>query len=434
MGQTDSLTGKKLLILGGTTLLIHVVDTARKMGVYTVVTDKDPQSPAKAYADKAYNVSTGDMDALVDLAEKEGIDGVFTGYEDFNTTVACQLCKRLGLPFYASQEQIDITKSKILFKETCRKYGVPVVKEYEEGHVEYPCLTKPSDSYSGKGILICNNPEELEQGKAYARSFSPTGSILIEKFMDSRQKECINIDYLIRDGEIKLSAVGDKYVNAEQGNKTPLTAGVVYPSIRLQEYVDTMDDTVIGMFKSLGLKNGTLFIESFYDQEGFHFYEMGYRVGGGQSSILLNEMIGVDYVKMLITFALTGSMCDQETWDKVTPFFSQSACSVMLLIKPGVIDRIEGVDQVTHLPDVVKYTPYYRIGEEMPERLRGTQGQTFAKIHLVSKDLKTLAEAVNTIKRSIAVYDRDGNPMLLSAVCQKMDDYFKHENSVFNSI
>ena len=89
----NSLSGKKLLILGGTTLLIHVVNTAKKMGVYTIVTDNNPSSPAKVYADKSYNVSTGDMQALVDLAKKENIDGVFTGYEDFNTTVACQLCK-----------------------------------------------------------------------------------------------------------------------------------------------------------------------------------------------------------------------------------------------------------------------------------------------------------------------------------------------------
>lgn len=420
----DSLKGKRLLILGGTTLLIHVVNTAKKMGVYTIVTDKDPKSPAKAFADKAYNLSTGDMQALIELAKREKIDGVFTGYEDFNTTVACQLCDKLKLPFYATQEQIDITKSKILFKETCKRYGVPVVKEYiDERSIEYPCVTKPADSYSGKGILICNNKEEYEKGKDYAISFSPTKSYLVEKFMDSKKVECINIDYLIRNGQIKLSAVGDKYVNDEQGNKTPLTAGVVYPSIRLKEYTETLNDKVINMFQSLGLRNGTLFIESFYDEEGFHFYEMGYRVGGGQSSILLNEMIGVDYLKMLISFAITDSMCDVDTWDKVTPFFNQVACSIVLLIKPGIVSKIEGVESVENHHDVVKYTQYYHIGEQMPEKLTGTLGQTFAKIHIVSKNLKTLSETVGTIKNCIKVFDEEGKPMLLSTVCHKMDNY-----------
>ena len=420
--RMDSLIGKRLLILGGTTLLIHVVYTAKQMGVYTIVTDRDPQSPAKRIADKAYNISTDDMNALLELAKKERIEGVFTGYEDFNTTVACQLCGLLGLPFYATQEQIDITKSKILFKNTCTKYGVPVVKEYTEDNIDYPCVTKPADSYSGKGILICNNEEEFKIGKEYAKSFSPTDSFLIEKFMDSRKVECINIDYLIKDGEIKLSAVGDKYVNDEQGNKTPLTAGVVYPSIRLKEYADTLDGKVRTMFRSLGLKNGTLFIESFYDEEGFHFYEMGYRVGGGQSSILINEMTGVDYLKMLISFALTGSMCDDMTWEKVTPFFHQSSCSIVLLIKSGVVSKIIGVDDVKRLHDVVKYTQYYQVGEEMPEKLIGTLGQTFAKIHIVSKDLATMSETIEKIKKTINVYDNNGSPMLLSTVCHKMDD------------
>lgn len=419
----NKLIGKRLLILGGTTLLIHVVNTAKQLGVYTVVTDRDPKSPAKKYADKAYDISTDNMSALLELAYTERIEGVFTGYEDFNTTVACQLCKLLGLPFYATQEQIDITKSKILFKNTCIKYGIPVVKEYTEDNVDYPCVTKPADSYSGKGILICNNEDEYIKGKQYARSFSPTDSFLVEKFMDSRKVECINIDYLIRDGDIKLSAVGDKYVNDEQGNKTPLTAGVVYPSIRMKEYSDTLDSKVKEMFKCLGFKNGTLFIESFYDEEGFHFYEMGYRVGGGQSSILINTMTGVDYVKMLITFALTGSMCDDSTWNKVTPFFNQASCSIVLLIKSGVVSKIEGVDDVNNLHDVVKYTQYYQVGEEMPEKLIGTLGQTFAKIHIVSKDLATMSETIEKIKRTISVFDQNGSPMLLSTVCHKMDDY-----------
>ncbi len=38
---------KKLLILGGTTLMINVVKIAKDMGIYTIVTDRDPASPAK---------------------------------------------------------------------------------------------------------------------------------------------------------------------------------------------------------------------------------------------------------------------------------------------------------------------------------------------------------------------------------------------------
>lgn len=423
----ENIKGKKILILGGTTLLIHVVNTAKEMGCITIVTDMDPESPAKKFSDKSYNISTGDIDALVELANKERIDGVFTGYEDFNTSVACQLCQRLNLPFYATQEQIDITKNKIIFKETCKRFDIPVVKEYCDDNIFFPCVTKPADSYSGKGILICNNLAEYAYGKEFAKSFSKTDQYLVEKFMDSHSVECINIDYLIRDGEVKLSAVGDKFVNDEQGNKTPLTAAVVYPSKRKDEYERTLDRKVVEMFTSLGMKNGTLFIESFYDEEGFHFYEMGYRVGGGQSSILLDKINGVDYVKMLINFALTGKMCDEKDWNRVTPDFDKYACGLVVLIKPGIITKIEGLDQLESFDDIVKITQYYQIGDSVQEKLVGTLGQTFARIHIVSNNVSSFLYMLNSINSTLKILDENGENLLLSVVCQK---FKKHLNNL----
>jgi formate-dependent phosphoribosylglycinamide formyltransferase (GAR transformylase) len=44
---------KKILILGGYTHMNDVVKTANRMGLYTIVTDREPEAPAKAFADKA---------------------------------------------------------------------------------------------------------------------------------------------------------------------------------------------------------------------------------------------------------------------------------------------------------------------------------------------------------------------------------------------
>ena len=419
--MNNILEGKRLLILGGTTLMIHVVETAKKMGVFTIVTDVDPNSPAKLYSDLAFNISTGNIDELYNLCINERVDGVFTGYEDFNTSVACELCSMLNKPFYATKEQIELTKNKINFKEICKRFGVPVVKEFQENeNVVFPVVTKPADSYSGKGISICITKEELMKGIDFALKYSKSSQYLLEKFMDSHSVECINIDYLIRDGEIKLTAVGDKYVNDEQGNKTPLTSAVMYPSIRQEEYVNTLDEKVKKMFNFLGLRNGTLFIESFYDEDGFHFYEMGYRVGGGQSSILLDRINGVDYVRMLISYALSGEMCSDEIFKNISFQFPNIACSLVLLMKDGIVNKVEGLDTILQNKDVVKYTQFFKIGEGLAAEYVGTLGQVFARIHIVSDNMEAFTKTLDDIRDNLRVYDINNNNLLLSVVCDKM--------------
>ena len=409
------IEGKKLLILGGTTLMINVVKQAQKMGVYTIVTDVNPNSPAKKYADASYDISTSDIDLLVKMAQEQKIDGVFTGYDDFNTSIAVELCKRLGLPFYASKEQIDITKNKDKFKALCKKFNVPVVKEYNKDNVIFPCVVKPVDSYSAKGITICYNEKELEKSIEFALQFSKSKKYIIEKYMSPTNSACVNIDYLFIDGNIILSAVGDKKV-VNQDNKAPLTSAVFYPSKHLDEYIKNVDEKVKQMFQYLGLKNGTVFIESFYDSEGFAIYEMGYRVGGGQSSILLDALLNVDYVKMLILYALTGEMTSANELPIINPRFSKYAVGLVRLSKPGKITKICGIDKIKAINGVINITQYLYEGDSVANNLLGTLGQTFARIHIIADSDSELNEKIIFIQEHLHAYDDKGCDLMLENI------------------
>ncbi|MBR2354233.1 MAG: ATP-grasp domain-containing protein [Clostridia bacterium] len=407
-----SIKGKKLLILGGTTLMIHVVEQARRMGVYTIVTDMSPISPAKKYADKSFDISTGDMESLEKMAREQQIDGVFTGYDDFNTSVAVELCKRLSLPFYATEEQIEITKHKNQFKNLCRAFDVPVVKEYTKETVEFPCVVKPVDSYSAKGITICNNQDELTKGIEFALQFSKSKTYIIEKYMDPAHTDCVNIDYVIVDGRIVLSAVGDKKV-VNQANRAPLTSAVFYPSKHVDAYIRSVDENVKRMFAHLNMKNGTVFIESFFDRDGFAIYEMGYRVGGGQSSILLDRLCQVDYVKMLIRYALSGCMTEQNMLPQIDVRFAKYSVGLVLLAKPGSVERICGIEDVREMDGVVNITQYLHEGDCVPDHLLGTLGQTFVRIHIIADTAESLNEKIRCIQDTLHVYDVNGNDLIV---------------------
>ena len=203
---------KKLLILGGFPQMIDIVMTAREMGIYTVVADNNPTSAAKRFADVTLDLSTDNVDALEAFCREEQVDGVFTGFEDFNIHIACELCERLELPFYATREQLETVTNKARFKEKCREYGVPIVEQFtykqavEQGR--YPYIIKPVDSYGSKGITVAHNARELERGHELATLRSPTNTAIIERFIDSDHGT--ELFYTVVDGAIHLTAPADR--------------------------------------------------------------------------------------------------------------------------------------------------------------------------------------------------------------------------------
>ena len=66
-----NLLGKKLLILGGKPIgSIELVTRAKELGLYVIVTDYLPveRSPAKAFGDEVWDISTAEVDILVLVA------------------------------------------------------------------------------------------------------------------------------------------------------------------------------------------------------------------------------------------------------------------------------------------------------------------------------------------------------------------------------
>ncbi|TWT27313.1 hypothetical protein [Planomicrobium sp. CPCC 101110] len=119
---------KKVLILSGASYMIEVVETAKTMGLYTILTDNMVEAQAKKFADKSYDSSVSNIEALVQIAKKEQIDGVFNTFDDINTWHALALCKKTDLPIYTVSEQLRTPSGSHRFEEYCQTFNVPVIE------------------------------------------------------------------------------------------------------------------------------------------------------------------------------------------------------------------------------------------------------------------------------------------------------------------
>ena len=127
------LKNKKLLILGSNAITCEIVEAAKTLGVYTIVTswNKLEDAPAKQIADEYWDISLTDYDALLKKRKEECIDGILTGFTDSYLLPYQHLCELAGLPCYATKEVFETTIDKAKFKQLCRDNGIPVIPEYK---------------------------------------------------------------------------------------------------------------------------------------------------------------------------------------------------------------------------------------------------------------------------------------------------------------
>lgn len=416
-----SIEGKRLLVLGGSRISCEIVRKAQEMGIYTMVTDWYPleDSPAKQIADKYFMTSTADIPAMVKLIKDENVDGVITGFTDSALPYYAEICEEADLPCYGTKEQFEILTNKKDYKKLCQQFGIPVVDEYKvEGdietadltHIKYPVLVKPSDNSGARGISICRNEVELIAGYKKALEFSARKEVLIERYIYGEE---VTIFYILQDGEIYLSGMGNRHVKHNQDNVIALPVAYTFPSKYLDRYIKTTDSKVKQMFKSLGMKNGMVFMQCLVENGECIIYDIGYRLTGTLEYKLLDKICDYNPLEMMITYALTGEKSESMLHKKADPFWKKYACNISFLMKPGKIEKIEGLEEVKQIPEVLDLVLARVEGEELPESAKGTLRQIMLRVFATANSKEELKYLLDSIYNKLEVTSTAGDSMLL---------------------
>src|SRR5690606_10598203 len=154
------------------------------------------------------------------------------------------------------------------------------------------------------------------------------------------------------------------------GSKYTIALPVLYifPSVHLKQYLETLNEKVIIALKSLGLKNGMLFIQSFVDNEGFKFYDIGFRLTGTQEYYITEHICNYNALKMMLDYALTEKMGQQDLEKLVDPFlYGKSACNITFLAKPSVIGKFIGIVEIEKRLEVIKVVINHKVGDTISD-------------------------------------------------------------------
>lgn len=422
MSGKSKFKGKKLLILGSSTMARELTVYARENGAHTIVTDYlDPvQSVAKQYADEYWMISTADTDALIQKVRAEHIDAVFAGISEFNLLQAEKISVSLHLPFYFTKKQWDSIARKDLFRKLCRECSVPTPVTYFAGDVSafgksdaarirYPAIVKPVDCSASRGISLCSSEDELKAGIRKAAGCSASGRIIIEEVVRGRE---FTAHYTVFHGRAALVCMDNRYEAAlHEGMVTTVPLARIYPSLFLESYRRQADPAVRRLCESIGLENAVLFIQGMYQEETdqFYIFEAGLRSAAEAPCRFLEKVTGQNHLKMLLDMALTGE--SGYVQEKETPDLDGKCCGVVSFASAGgTVDRIEGLEEtVLQMDCVIDVENRYPPGTTVPSG--DTLRQLALRFVMVCESRRAMADNIARLNSHIRILDTDGEPM-----------------------
>lgn len=416
---------KKILILGTNRGSVEIVKQSNKRGLYTIVTDQyqPERSEAKKYANEYWNIRTDDYPALYNKCLQENVSAVICGASDSKVNDCLIISKMLNLPMYCTASSWAYSRDKRLFKNACKKNGVPVPKDFwfggeiNEANIEYPVVVKPVDMAGNYGVSYCNNRSELLAGIEHATETSKSGNIVVEKMVDGKEWSAF---YAIAQGKAVLVAISELY--SQPGYPKNCYSVTTTAASHIKRYIDEINDSVVSLLEDIGCTDGICWVQFMCDaDERFYAIEMGHRLGGNMMFVPYNNIRGFDSVNWLIDCSLGISHSQHELPNGIKSSFEQCGCGYMFWTKRGgTIASIEGLEKLSMLQDAVLDMRYHVGDTVIPYTSCGTITFSCENVELMCKRIKTIAS-------TIRILDEEANDMLI-----QFDDFESIKDEYYN--
>lgn len=309
---------RKILMLGGSAQQMPAIRKAKELGYYTVVCDYLPDNPGQYEADKFYPVSTTDVEALLDVARKENVEGVLAYASDPAAVPAAKVAHSLGLPSNPLSS-VEALGEKHLFRDFLKANGfhTPVSRKIKAEispselssvlkDIPMPAVIKPTDSSGSKGITFLTESSDiksLQEALSHANSYSRNKILIAEQFIKQSYPYIIGGDIFVEDGKIVMCGLMDCLRDSDNGGLIPV--GEMFPPSLSSDQFELIKGELQRLIEVLNIRSGEMNVEIILGKEDkVYFLEVGPRAGGNMLPIQLSDVYGTDLLAANILTAM----------------------------------------------------------------------------------------------------------------------------------
>ena len=112
---------KKALFVNGSYNEIPLIEAAHNLGYFVITSGNDPTGEGHKYADKYVPCDYSNKDAILELAKKEGVDGICSCGNDFGALSAAYAAEKLNLKGHDTYSVCRYFHEKDQFKHLCKE-------------------------------------------------------------------------------------------------------------------------------------------------------------------------------------------------------------------------------------------------------------------------------------------------------------------------
>lgn len=309
---------------------------------------------------------------LAEFARQAAVDLVIVGPDDPLVGGLVDVLEAEGLRAFGPRKNAAILEgSKAFSKDLMKKYSIPTAAyetfdcaedalEYLQTCEAFPIVLKADGLALGKGVLICNNLQEAEDGVCTImtdKKFGTAGNkIVIEEFMTGRE---VSVLSFVDGKTIRIMSSAQDHKRAQDGDKGLNTGGMgnFSPSPFYTEEVDAFcrkyiyQATVDAMAAEGRPFQGVIFFGLMLTEKGPKVLEYNARFGDPEAQVVLPRMKN-DIVDVM-------EACIDGMLDQVDLQFEDNAAVCVVLASEGYPVKYEKGLPITGLQKFQGKEDYY---------------------------------------------------------------------------
>ena len=318
------------------------------------------------------DIGAMEFEKLADFAQEKAIDLTIIGMDDPLVGGVVDVFEARGLKVFGPRKNAAILEgSKAFSKDLMKKYNIPTAAyenfddpekalEYLRTEARFPIVLKADGLALGKGVLICQDLKEAEDGVKEImedKKFGNAGNtMVIEEFMTGRE---VSVLSFVDGNTIKIMSSAQDHKRAKDGDQGLNTGGMgnFSPSPFYTEEVDDfckkyVYQATVDAMKAEGRPfKGVIFFGLMLTADGPKVLEYNARFGDPEAQVVLPRMKNdiIDVVEA----------CIDGTLDQIDLQFEDNAAVCVVLASDGYPVKYDKGLPISGLEEFDRHEGYY---------------------------------------------------------------------------